>query len=140
LPFDDLRQWIAALDRAGELKRIRTEVDPILEIAEITDRVSKSKDSRGSSSGFALLFENIKGYSASKLLINQFGSESRMKLALNVGSLDEIGDRIRLFMDVKSPQGFLKMDSPQGLFDKIKMLPKLAELGSFFPKSVKTGD
>ena len=41
MPFDDLRQWIAALDRAGELKRIRTEVDPILEIAEITDRVSK---------------------------------------------------------------------------------------------------
>jgi len=41
LPFDDLRQWIAALDRAGELKRIHTEVDPILEVAEITDRVSK---------------------------------------------------------------------------------------------------
>jgi 4-hydroxy-3-polyprenylbenzoate decarboxylase len=43
LPFDDLRQWIAALDRAGELKRIQTEADPILEIAEITDRVSKGK-------------------------------------------------------------------------------------------------
>ncbi|MGC2172696.1 MAG: menaquinone biosynthesis decarboxylase, partial [Candidatus Sulfotelmatobacter sp.] len=43
MPFDDLRQWIAALDRAGELKRIQTEADPILEIAEITDRVSKSK-------------------------------------------------------------------------------------------------
>ncbi|MGA9550919.1 MAG: hypothetical protein WBR30_01625, partial [Candidatus Sulfotelmatobacter sp.] len=41
MPFDDLRQWIAALERAGELKRIQTEVDPILELAEITDRVSK---------------------------------------------------------------------------------------------------
>ena len=41
MPFDDLRQWIAALDRAGQLKRIQTEADPILEIAEITDRVSK---------------------------------------------------------------------------------------------------
>ena len=49
LPFDDLRQWIAALDRAGELKRIKTEADPILEIAEITDRVSKSRDAQGQS-------------------------------------------------------------------------------------------
>src|SRR6202035_3585228 len=57
LPFDDLRQWIAALDRAGELKRIKTEADPILEIAEITDRVSKSKIG-----GPALLFQNLKGY------------------------------------------------------------------------------
>jgi len=48
LPFDDLRQWIAALDRAGELKRIQTEVDPILEIAEITDRVSKGSESTAS--------------------------------------------------------------------------------------------
>ena len=47
MPFDDLRQWIAALDRAGQLKRIQTEVDPILEIAEITDRVSKSRDAKG---------------------------------------------------------------------------------------------
>ena len=42
MAYDDLRDWIQALDRAGELKRIRTETDPILEITEITDRVSKS--------------------------------------------------------------------------------------------------
>jgi len=125
LPFDDLRQWIAALDRAGELKRIRIEVDPILEIAEITDRVSKSK-----SGGPGLLFQNVKGHPGSDLLINQFGSESRMKLALGVNSLDEIADRIRMFMDVKSPQGFL---------DKLKMLPLLAEAGKFFPRTVATG-
>ena len=59
MPFDDLRQWIAALDRAGELKRIKTEADPILEIAEITDRVSKSHNSQGSQGGPALLFQNV---------------------------------------------------------------------------------
>jgi len=130
LPFDDLRQWIAALDRAGQLKHIRTEVDPILEISEITDRVSKAHDGKGVAGGPALLFENIKGQPASKVLINQFGSVARMKLALGVSSLDEIADRIRVFMDVKSPQGFL---------DKIKMLPMLAEMGKFFPKTVPTG-
>jgi 4-hydroxy-3-polyprenylbenzoate decarboxylase len=130
LPFDDLRQWIAVLERAGELRRIRTEVDPILEIAEITDRVSKGRDGKGAAGGPALLFENIKEQPAAKVLINQFGSEARMKLALGVSSLDEIADRIRVFMDVKSPQGFL---------DKIKMLPLLAEMGKFFPKTVPTG-
>jgi 4-hydroxy-3-polyprenylbenzoate decarboxylase len=125
LPFDDLRQWIAALDRAGELKRIQTEAAPILEIAEITDRVSKSK-----TGGPALLFQNIKGYPGSQLLINQFGSEARMKLALGVNSFDEFADRIRVFMDMKSPQGFL---------DKLKMLPLLTEAGKFFPKTVPTG-
>src|SRR5208282_3126080 len=86
LPFDDLRQWIAALERAGQLKRIQTEADPILEIAEITDRVSKSRDSKGATVGPALLFQNLKGYARSQLLINQFGSDARMKLALGVSS------------------------------------------------------
>ena len=80
MPFDDIRQWITALDRAGELKRVQTEVDPILEIAEITDRVSKSKT--GNPGGPALLFKNVKGHPGSQVLINQFGSEARMKLAL----------------------------------------------------------
>jgi 4-hydroxy-3-polyprenylbenzoate decarboxylase len=128
LPFDDLRQWIAALDRAGELKRIKTEADPILEIAEITDRVSKSRT--GKPGGPALLFQNIKGHPNSQLLINQFGSDSRMKLALGVNSFDEFADRIRVFMEMKSPQGFL---------DKLKMLPLLTEAGKFFPKTVATG-
>jgi len=128
LPFDDLRQWIAALDRAGELKRIQTEVDPILEITEIADRVSKSKI--GKPGGSALLFQNIKGHSGSQVLINQFGSEARMKLALGVNSFDEFAERIRVFMDLKSPQGLL---------DKLKMLPLLTEAGKFFPKTVPTG-
>jgi 4-hydroxy-3-polyprenylbenzoate decarboxylase len=135
LPFDDLRQWIAALDRAGELKRIKTEADPILEIAEITDRVSKSHiggqpPSAVRPGGPALLFQNIQGHPGSQLLINQFGSDARMKLALGVNSFDEIADRIRMFMDIKSPQGFL---------DKLKMLPLLTEVGKFFPRTVSTG-
>jgi 4-hydroxy-3-polyprenylbenzoate decarboxylase len=130
LAYDDLRDWIKALDRAGELKRIRTEADPVLEITEIADRVSKSRDKQGNVGGKALLFENVKGYPGSKLLINQFGSARRMRLALEVDGLDEIADRIRAFMDVKSPQGFL---------DKVKMLPMLAEMGKFFPKTVPTG-
>ena len=145
MAYNDLRDWIAALDRAGELKRIKTEADPILEIAEITDRVSKSNVGAGVSpvlgapslsrssrqgGGSALLFQNIKGHPGAQVLINQFGSESRMKMALEVDSLDEIADRIRAFMDVKSPQGFL---------DKVKMLPMLAEMGKFFPKTVSTG-
>lgn len=130
MAYDDLREWIAALDRAGELKRIRTEADPILEIAEIADRVSKSNASKFGAGGPALLFENLKAHVGKQLLINQFGSERRMSMALEVQKLDEIADRIRAFMDVKSPQGFL---------DKVKMLPMLAEMGKFFPKTVSTG-
>jgi 4-hydroxy-3-polyprenylbenzoate decarboxylase len=130
LAYDDLRDWITALNGAGELKTIRTEVDPVLEIAEIADRVSKGRDRRGNPGGPALLFQNIKGHPGAQVLINQFGSARRMNLALEVKALDEVADRIRHFMDVKSPQGFL---------DKVKMLPMLAEMGKFFPKSVSTG-
>jgi len=139
LAYEDLREWIAALERTGELKRIKTEVDPILEITEITDRVSKlgSRPVDGPVSqgtrppgGPALLFQNVKGHSGWQVLINQFGSARRMNLALGVDSLDEVAERIRGFMDVKSPQGFL---------DKVKMLPMLAEMGKFFPKTVASG-
>src|SRR5216684_7605608 len=137
---------MAALERAGELKKIRSEADPILEITEITDRVSKMLAwgqppsagapsfapfaKGGNAGGPALLFQNVKGHPGSQVLINQFGSVRRMNLALEVDSLDEVADRIRYFMDVKSPQGFL---------DKVKMLPMLAEMGKFFPKTVSTG-
>ena len=67
MAYDDLREWIAALDRAGELKRIKTEVDPILEISEIADRVSKGSDKKGSPGGPALLFENVKGHPGSQV-------------------------------------------------------------------------
>ena len=122
MPYEDLREFIRALEKAGELKRISIEVSPILEISEIADRVSKS-------GGPALLFENVKG-SKLPVLINAFGSPRRMELALGIQSLDEIPARIR---------EYLTMKPPDGLLGKIKMLPLLAEVGSFFPKQVGDG-
>jgi 4-hydroxy-3-polyprenylbenzoate decarboxylase len=131
LAYNDLREWIAALDRAGELKRIRAEVDPILELAEITDRVSKGAAKKyGRSGGPALLFENVKGANGMPVLINQFGSERRMQMALGVDRLDEIAERIRQLMNLKSPEGFM---------EKLKMLPMLADMGKLFPRTVQTG-
>ena len=147
MAYDDLRAWIAALEKHGELKRIREEVSPELEITEITDRVSKvgsrshpsskdgSKDGapgreRGSGyapGGPALLFENVKGHLGHTVLMNQFGSERRMALALGVERIDEIAERIAGLMNVKAPEG---------LFDKLKMLPQLGALTSSFPKTV----
>ena len=125
MAYDDLRAWIKTLDKAGELKHIHEPVDPILEIAEITDRVSKIKG------GPALLFENVKGYPGSRVLMNQFGSERRMKLALEVDSLDDVAGRI---------EGLLQLKSPEGLLEKLKMLPMLAEVGRFFPRTVSAKD
>ena len=122
MAYRDLRDFVAQLERKGELRRISAEVDPVLEITEITDRVTKA-------GGPALLFERPKG-SRIPVVINLLGSERRMNLALGVESLQEVADRVKSFLDVQTPQGFL---------DKVKMLPKLAELGSFFPKTVKSG-
>ncbi|MGA3262946.1 MAG: UbiD family decarboxylase [Terracidiphilus sp.] len=120
MAYDDLRDWIKTLEKAGELRRIGEEVSPELEITEIIDRVSKS-------GGPALLFENVKGYPGQKVFINQFGSQRRMALALGVERLDEIAERIKELMNVKAPEGFL---------DKLKMLPQLGALTSAFPKTV----
>ena len=131
MAYNDLREWVATLERAGELKRIRTEVDPILEITEITDRVSKGAAAKdGPPGGPALLFENVKGSNGVPVLINQFGSERRMQMALGVERLDEIADRIRQLLNMKSPEGFL---------EKLKMLPMLADMGKLFPKTVQSG-
>ena len=135
MPYNDLRDWIRELDKTKEIKHINTEVDPILEIAEIADRVSKAGHSGGISGytagGPALLFENVKGHPGAKVLMNQFGSERRMCMALGVQSLDEIANRIQELMNLRSPEGFL---------DKIRMLPMLAEMGKFFPKLVAAKD
>ena len=98
MAYDDLRDWIKTLEKHGELKRIREEVSPELEITEITDRVSKIGASRQAPAqatagkyapgGPALLFENIKGHPGHKVFINQFGSERRMALALGVEQLE----------------------------------------------------
>ena len=107
MAYDDLRDWIKTLEKHGELKRIREEVSPELEITEVTDRVSKIGAAGGSHpkgkaktegsyapGGPALLFEKVKGHPGHKIFINQFGSERRMNLALGSKSLDEIAERI----------------------------------------------
>jgi 4-hydroxy-3-polyprenylbenzoate decarboxylase len=141
LSYDDLRDWIKALEKAGELKRISEEVSPELEITEITDRVSKigarAAGQRSATAGKyapggpTLLFENVKGHPGHKVLINQFGSQRRMALALGVERLDEIAERIKSLMNMKAPEGF---------FDKLKMLPQLGALTSAFPKTVGVKD
>jgi len=120
--YRDLRDFIRKLEQAGELKRITAEVDPVLEITEITDRVTKA-------GGPALLFEHPKG-SRIPVLINMLGSERRVNLALEVEKLSDVADRIN---------SYLALQLPQGLMDKLKLLPKLAEIGAFFPKTVKSG-
>ncbi len=120
--FDSLGEFVRALEREGELKRIQLQVDPHLEIAEFADRAVKS-------GGPALLFENP-SRSSIPVLINAFASMRRMELALGVHDIEEIAQRIA---------GFLEMQQPQGLLDKLKLLPKLSELNSVFPKMVSSG-
>src|SRR5215472_13170207 len=118
MAFDDLREFVRVLETHGELKRIPFEVDPLLEITEFADRSVKT-------GGPALLFEKPKG-SKVPVLINAFASMRRMEIALGVSSVDEIAARI---------SEFLEMRMPEGLIGKLKMLPKLAEMGAFFPKT-----
>ena len=121
-PPADLRAWIALLEREGELVRIEAEVDPELEITEITDRTVKA-------GGPALLFENVKG-SSRPLLINQFGTERRMCLAFDAPSLDSVAEKLS---DV------LEMQPPAGLVDKVRGLQKLKSIADSRPKTVRRG-
>jgi 4-hydroxy-3-polyprenylbenzoate decarboxylase len=121
-PPRDLREWIALLEREGELQRISAEVDPDLEITEIVDRVVKG-------GGPALLFEKPKG-SPHPLLINQFGTERRMCLALGVERLDDAGAKLGDVLD---------MQPPQGLVEKVKGLLKLKSVADSLPKTVSKG-
>ena len=95
MAYKDLRDFLKVLEAKGLLKRISTEVDPVLEMAEINDRVVKAK-------GPALLFERPAG-SKIPALVNAFGSFERMKLALEVDNLDEIGGRILEFLEPEIP-------------------------------------
>jgi 4-hydroxy-3-polyprenylbenzoate decarboxylase len=104
-PPRDLREWIALLEREGELVRVGAEVDPYLEVTEIVDRTVKA-------AGPALLFENPKG-ARHPLLINQFGTERRMALAFDAPDLDAAAQR---FADI------LELQPPQGLAEKVRGL------------------
>jgi 4-hydroxy-3-polyprenylbenzoate decarboxylase len=124
MAFKNQQHFIDTLEQAGELVRIKTYVDPVLEISEITDRVSKLPGG-----GKALLFENT-GY-AFPVLMNAYGSERRMCLALGVNHLDDVAKEIEsLFKMLASPK--------ESILDKLKMLPQLGKFASWMPK-VKKG-
>lgn len=124
MAFKDLREFIALLESKNLLRRIYTEVDPELEITEITDRVSKMEGEKN----VALLFENVKG-SSMPVLMNAFGSTERMCLALGVESLDDIADDLRAFMK-------LPKISLQNKMDLLTLIPKMRSAINF-PKYVK---
>ena len=105
--FKDLNDFIDALDQRRMLARIADPVDPNLEIAAITDRVSKSPGG-----GPALLFENPAGYNM-PVAINLFGSTERMCFALGVDTLDELA---RQMEEITTPK------IPTGILDAMKML------------------
>jgi 4-hydroxy-3-polyprenylbenzoate decarboxylase len=122
MAYQDLREFVRALEKNNELKRIPFEVDPRLEITEFADRAVKK-------AGPALLFERPTGYNV-PVLINAFASMRKMEIALEVKSVEEVAQRI---------VEFLEMRMPEGIIGKLKMLPKLAEMGAFFPKIVSKG-
>ncbi len=124
MPYSSLNDFVEFLEKKGQLVRIKDEVDPVLEVTAIADKVSKSPQG-----GKALLFEKPKG-SHYPLLINAFGSYQRMSWALGVENLEEHADAIRELMEMKPPKGFV---------DKIKMLPKLMDIAKFPPTEVSKG-
>lgn len=124
MSYRNQQHFIDTLEQAGELVRIKTYVDPKLEIAEITDRISKT-----TGGGKALLFENT-GYNF-PVLMNAYGSDKRMCLALGVQHLDDVAREIeKLFHLLASPK--------ESIIDKLRVLPKLSQFASWMPK-VKSG-
>lgn len=123
MAFDSLYEYVDTLESLGKLHRVKTEVDTNLEIAEIMRRMMYSGNSP------AILFENVKGYDI-PVLGNAFGTMDLLKTALNLSDFREIGKRIT---------DLTKLKIPSNLFDKLKMLPRLSELGEYAPKYVESG-
>ncbi|NCO38081.1 MAG: menaquinone biosynthesis decarboxylase [Armatimonadetes bacterium CG_4_10_14_0_8_um_filter_66_14] len=122
MAYRDLKHFVDVLRQRGELKEISVEVDPVLEISEIADRVVKA-------GGPALLFTNVKGHRI-PVLINAFGTLERMALALGAESLDAIAEDIAELLE---PQ------MPVSLIGKLQALPKLKRFLSLPPKTVRSG-
>ena len=122
MAYKNLQEFITVLEKENELIRIKSFVDPHLEIAEITDRISKSNKG-----GKALLFENT-GFQF-PVLMNAYGSEKRMCLALGVNNLNDVAGEIEnLFHLLSSPK--------ENIIDKLKLLPKLGQFASWMPKVI----
>jgi 4-hydroxy-3-polyprenylbenzoate decarboxylase len=122
MAYKDLREFLKAIEDRGLLQRIRAEVDPVLEITEITDRMCKSPGG-----GKALFFESVKG-SEFPVVTNIFGSVERMGIALETEKIEDIAGRINDLLD-QSP--------PKTLIEKLAMLPKLFEFSRYVPKRIK---
>lgn len=123
MPYKDLQHFIDECEKDGEVIRIKQEIDPHLEITEISQRVFK--DGKGQ----ILIFENVKGYDM-PVVINIYGTKERMARALNVADLNDISERI---------SELIKMDVPKGIMGKINLLPRLIDLAKFPPRIVKNG-
>ncbi|MBO8183299.1 MAG: menaquinone biosynthesis decarboxylase [Archaeoglobus sp.] len=121
MPYDSLRDFIDKLEAENELVRIKHEVDPILEMTVIAEKAVKA-------GGKALMFENPKGYDI-PVLMNAFGTEKRMKMALEVDRFEEIGERLIGMTKVR----------PTGIIEGIKSFSVLKDAMSFIPKTVKKG-
>lgn len=120
--YTGLQEYITCLEREGELIRVKTPVSTRFEIAEIVDRIVKSEGG-----GKALLFENTG--TEFPLVVNMMGSKRRIAMALGVEHLDEVAQRIdALLKDALSPKG--------SLWEKMRMLPLLADVAKWFPQSV----
>jgi 4-hydroxy-3-polyprenylbenzoate decarboxylase len=122
MPIEDIHQLISELEKHGELKRVKVEVDSELEIAEIMRREMYSD-------GPAILFENVKGFDM-PVLGNAFGSMKRLEIALEMTDFTEIGKRITEMTRMEIPSGFL---------NKIKKLPELSKMSNSFPKQESSG-
>ncbi|MBS4152747.1 4-hydroxy-3-polyprenylbenzoate decarboxylase [Cobetia sp. MC34] len=123
MQYRDLRDFIAALEEKGELKRIRAEVDPYLEMTEICDRTLKA-------GGPALLFENVKGHSM-PVLGNLFGTPRRVALGMgqeSVEALREVGELLAFLKEPEPPKGF------RDAWDKLPIFKQVMSMG---PKKVK---
>ncbi len=154
--YENTREFVAALERAGELKRISAQVSPVLEVTELADRESKSPAPSLPSEatrrtdprfhhlgGRALLLESIEG-SEIPVLINQFGSYRRMEMALGCndgagadlqsghtpGGLEALAERLGRL---------IKPEPPPTLMAKLKKLPELLELAKIPPRKVRSG-
>ncbi|MHB9130902.1 MAG: menaquinone biosynthesis decarboxylase [Armatimonadota bacterium] len=120
MPFDSLADFVAQLEKRGELLRVTAEVDPYLEITELADRLVK----RG---GPALLIEHPKG-AAFPLAIGLYGTMARAEFALG-SSMEQLMERMR---------GWVRTEPPTTMVDKLKQLPRLAQLAGYLPKTVSS--
>src|SRR5918993_1597179 len=123
MPYESLSEYVNALDKSGQLVRVKTKVNPDLEIAEIMRRLMYKGNQP------AVLFENVEG-ATMPVLGNAFGTMERLHLALETTDFTEIGSRVT---------DLTKMKIPSGMLNKLKMLPKLSEIADYGPKHVESG-